>query len=417
MFWDKIGEWLLPWLVKREGRKFLLLKDKEELSLYPSSGTLLALYVHIPFCRKPCAYCSFNRYPFEEELASSYFEALKRELDLYLDRGFRFKSVYIGGGTPTVSMKHLASFLEYLLSKNALQEISLETNPNDVTWENIRILKQLGVKRLSMGVQSFQDHMLRLMGRFSHTGEEAREKVELLQGVFKTLNVDLLYNFPAQRLEDLQRDIEVVKELKVDQVTFYPLMPAPRRLREIEEKVSKVDYKRERAFYELILREMITDNWKPSTAWCFSRGDHMIDEYIIEYPEYIAIGSGSVGLYKEVFFVNYFDLKNYISTLKNGNFPVAMIRKLKRREFLNYYLLTQLFGMKLKDDYHLKVFGCSLMEDLKWEIFILSLLGAIEEVPEGYRVTQKGMFLVSKMMREFFTALNRLREYCMVNRI
>jgi len=417
MFWDKIGEWLLPWLVKREGRKFLLLKDKEELPLYPSSGTLLALYVHIPFCRKPCAYCSFNRYPFEEELASSYFEALKRELDLYLDRGFRFKSVYIGGGTPTVSMKHLASFLEYLLSKNALQEISLETNPNDVTWENIRILKQLGVKRLSMGVQSFQDHMLRLMGRFSHTGEEAREKVELLQGVFKTLNVDLLYNFPAQRLEDLQRDIEVVKELKVDQVTFYPLMPAPRRLREIEEKVSKVDYKRERAFYELILREMITDNWKPSTAWCFSRGDHMIDEYIIEYPEYIAIGSGSVGLYKEVFFVNYFDLKNYISTLKNGNFPVAMIRKLKRREFLNYYLLTQLFGMKLKDDYHLKVFGCSLMEDLKWEIFILSLLGAIEEVPEGYRVTQKGMFLVSKMMREFFTALNRLREYCMVNRI
>jgi len=417
MFWDKIGEWLLPWLVKREGRKFLLLKDKEELPLYPSSGTLLALYVHIPFCRKPCAYCSFNRYPFEEELASSYFEALKRELDLYLDRGFRFKSVYIGGGTPTVSMKHLASFLEYLLSKNALQEISLETNPNDVTWENIRILKQLGVKRLSMGVQSFQDHMLRLMGRFSHTGEEAREKVELLQGVFKTLNVDLLYNFPAQRLEDLQRDIEVVKELKVDQVTFYPLMPAPRRLREIEEKVSKVDYKRERAFYELILREMITDNWKPSTAWCFSRGDHMIDEYIIEYPEYIAIGSGSVGLYKEVFFVNYFDLKNYISTLKNGNFPVAMIRKLKRREFLNYYLLTQLFGMKLKEDYHLKVFGRSLMDDLKWEIFILSLLGAIEEVPEGYRVTQKGMFLVSKMMREFFTALNRLREYCMVNRI
>jgi len=417
MFLDKIGELILPWLVRREGKKFLLLKGKKELSFNPSSETLLALYVHIPFCQKPCAYCSFNRYPFEEELASSYFEALRRELDLYLERGFRFKSVYIGGGTPTVSMRHLASFLEYLLLKNALQEISLETNPSDVTWENIRILKQLGVKRLSMGVQSFQDHMLRLMGRFSHTGEEAREKVELLNGVFKTLNVDLLYNFPAQKFEDLRRDIEVVKELKVDQVTFYPLMPAPRRLREIEEKVSKVDYKRERSFYELILREMLTDNWKPSTAWCFSRGDHMIDEYIIEYPEYIAIGSGSVGLYKEVFFVNYFDLNNYISALENGNFPIAMIRKLKRREFLNYYLLTQLFGMKLKQDYHLKVFGRPLVEDLKWEVFILSLLGAIQEVPGGFQVTQKGMFLVSKMMREFFTALNRLREYCMINRI
>jgi coproporphyrinogen III oxidase-like Fe-S oxidoreductase len=417
MFVDKIGEWFLPWLVRREGRKFLLLKGEEELPLYPSSEIPLALYVHIPFCRKPCAYCSFNRYPFEEELASSYFEALKRELDMYLDRGFRFKSLYIGGGTPTVSMRHLTSFLEHLLSRNSLKEISLETNPNDVTWENIRILKQLGVKRLSMGVQSFQDHMLRLMGRFSHTGEEAREKVELLQGVFKTLNVDLLYNFPAQRFEDLQRDIEVVKELKVDQVTFYPLMPAPRRLKEIEEKVRKVDYKRERAFYELIIREMLTDKWRPSTAWCFSRGDHMIDEYIIEYPEYIAIGSGSVGLYKGLFFVNYFDLNNYLSALKKGKFPIAMIRKLKRREFLNYYLLTQLFGMKLKEDYHQKVFGRPLREDLKWEILFLSILGIIEKIPGGFRVTKKGMFTVSKMMREFFTALNKLREYCMVNRI
>jgi coproporphyrinogen III oxidase-like Fe-S oxidoreductase len=194
-------------------------------------------------------------------------------------------------------------------------------------------------------------------------------------------------------------------------------MPAPRRLKEIEEMVRKVDYKRERAFYELILREMLTDKWRPSTAWCFSRGDHMIDEYIIEYPEYIAIGSGSVGLYKGLFFVNYFDLNNYLSALKKGKFPIAMIRKLKRREFLNYYLLTQLFGMKLKEDYHQKVFGRPLREDLKWEILFLSILGIIEEIPGGFRVTKKGMFTVSKMMREFFTALNKLREYCMVNRI
>jgi len=414
-----LGEAMLIRFVRLEGRKFLELKrgiERGFLSKGPL-GKKVALYVHIPFCRQLCAYCSFNRYPLDEELAREYFKGLRKELDLYIDRGFSFRSVYLGGGTPTVMMDELSSFLEYLRLRQPIDEISLETNPRDITPENVRLLKDLGVRRLSMGVQSFDDRMLRAMGRFSHNGLEAIEKIKLAQGVFDTFNIDLLYNFPTQKPEDLKEDIRIVKELGVDQVTFYPLMPAPRKHKAIERRFSKIDHGRERVFYRMILDEMMQDGYVPSTVWCFSRGDHMIDEYIIEYPEYIAIGSGSVGLYGGVFYANYFDLTNYLQRVNSGQFPIAMSKRLTRKELLHYHLLTQFFGMSLRREVHRELFGRDPEEELGIELLVLRLLGTIEATQGGFRVTRRGMYVVSGMMREFFTGLNRLREYCMSRRI
>ena len=143
----------------------------------------------------------------------------------------------------------------------------------------------------------------------------------------------------------------------------------------------------------------------------------MIDEYIIEYPEYIAIGSGSVGLYGGVFYANYFDLTNYLQRVNSGQFPIAMSKRLTRRELLRYCLLTQLFGMNLRRDVHREFFGRNPEKDLWIELLVLRLLGTIEATGEGFRVTRRGMYVVSGMMREFFTGLNRLREYCMSRRI
>ncbi len=406
-------------VVRFEGRKFLSLKPGvDEDLLRPRKGVPeAALYIHIPFCKRLCPYCSFNRYLFEEERARRYFRQLRQELDFYLERGFTFRSFYFGGGTPTVLMDELVAFLEYLHRRLPVEEISLETNPSDVTPETVRILKDLGVKRLSMGVQSFDDGMLKAMGRFSHTGAEAVEKVKIAQGQFETFNIDLLYNFPTQTLELFQRDIEMVKELEIDQVTFYPLMPAPRKRHAVERRFSKIDTRRERRFYDLVLEEIYHDGYYPSTVWCFSRGERMIDEYIIDYEDYIAIGSGSVGLYQGLFYANHFDLDNYGKKVESGQLPIAMSRILPRRDHLRYHLLTQLFGMKLLEEAHRRRFGRGTKEDLGLELRILRLLGAVEPFEGGWRVTERGMYLVSGMMREFFTALNRLREYCMVGGI
>lgn len=405
-------------IVRFEGRKFLALKPGLQKDvLRPKRGPEPALYIHIPFCRRLCPYCSFNRYPFEEGRTRRYFRQLRRELDLYLERGFTFRSFYFGGGTPTVLMDELVAFLEYLHSRLPVEEISLETNPMDVTPETVKVLKDLKVKRLSMGVQSFDDGMLKAMGRTSHTGQEAIQRVKLAQGQFETFNIDLLYNFPTQTLELFRHDIEMVKELEIDQVTFYPLMPAPKKRHAMERRFSKIDTRREQRFYDLILQEIYKDGYRPSTVWCFSRGDRMIDEYIIDYQEYIALGSGSVGLYDGLFYANHFDLDNYGQKVQSGRLPIAMSRVLPRRDLLRYHLLTQLFGMELKEEAYRRRFGRTPEEDLGLELLALRLIGAVERTPRGYRVTERGMYVVSGMMREFFTALNRLREHCMLGGI
>ena len=390
---------LVSRIVRFEGRKFLALKPGlQEDILRPEGGPEPVLYIHIPFCRRLCPYCSFNRYPFEEERTRRYFRQLRRELDLYLERGFTFRSFYFGGGTPTVLMDELVAFLEYLHSRLPVEEISLETNPRDVTPETVQTLKGLGVKRLSMGVQSFDDGMLRAMGRLSHTGQEAIQKINLAQGQFETFNIDLLYNFPTQTLELFRRDIEMVKELGIDQVTFYPLMPAPKKRHAMERRFSKIDTHRERRFYDLILQEIYQDGYRPSTVWCFSRGDRMIDEYIIDYQDYIALGSGSVGLYRGLFYANHFDLDNYGQKVQSGQLPIAMSRVLPRRDLLRYHLLTQLFGMELKEEAHRRRFGRTPEEDLGLELSALRLIGAVERTPRGYKVTERGMYVVLSLI-------------------
>ena len=407
------------WAVRFEGRKFLALGEGVDDSLLvpsPERGNS-ALYIHIPFCKQLCPYCSFNRFLYHEDKVRRYFRSLRRELDFYLERGFRFSSFYFGGGTPTVQMDELISFFDYLHARLPVEEISLETNPRDITPENVKILKDLGVKRLSMGVQSFDDGMLRAMGRLSHTGAEAVEKVRLAQGQFDTFNIDLLYNFPSQSLEQFHRDILCVKELEVDQVTFYPLMPAPKKRELMERRFSRVDTARERRFYDLILEEIYHDGYHPSTVWCFSRGERMIDEYIIDYEDYIAIGSGSVGLYEGLFYVNSFSLENYNQMVSEGRLPIVMSRILPRRDLLRYYLLTKLFGMKIDKEAHRRRFGRGIYRDLGLDLALFRLLGIVKEDERWVRVTERGMYFVSGMMREFFTALNRLREYCMVGGI
>ena len=407
------------WAVRFEGRKFLALGEGVDDSLLvpsPERGNP-ALYIHIPFCKQLCPYCSFNRFLYHEDKVRRYFRSLRRELDFYLERGFRFSSFYFGGGTPTVQMDELISFFDYLHARLPVEEISLETNPRDITPENVKILKDLGVKRLSMGVQSFDDGMLRAMGRLSHTGAEAVEKVRLAQGQFDTFNIDLLYNFPSQSLEQFHRDILCVKELEVDQVTFYPLMPAPKKRELMERRFSRVDTARERRFYDLILEEIYHDGYHPSTVWCFSRGERMIDEYIIDYEDYIAIGSGSVGLYEGLFYVNSFSLENYNQMVSEGRLPIVMSRILPRRDLLRYYLLTKLFGMKIDKEAHRRRFGRGIYRDLGLDLALFRLLGIVKEDERWVRVTERGMYFVSGMMREFFTALNRLREYCMVGGI
>jgi len=409
------------YITRREGKKFLQLKADVDESRLTSRiirpGEELSLYIHIPFCRKLCPFCCFNRYLFNEEKSRQYFIYLRRELDIYIQRGFKFSSFYFGGGTPTILMDELISFIDYLKQKFTVREISLETTPAEITPQNVATLKAAGIKRLSLGVQSFQDDMLKAMGRTICMGEETREKIRLAQGQFATINVDLIFNFPFQTLEKFAEDISIFKKLNVDQVTFYPLMPSPHKKNALERKFAKVDNSREKQYYDIILRDIYRQGFKASTTWCFSRGQQMIDEYFVDYADYIGIGSGSVSLVNGIFYVNTFSLESYNEILKNGRLPVVRQRYLSEHEYLRYYLLSRLFGLKVDKEQFRQQFRADVHQKLGYELTLLKLAGAITEKPNEILVTPRGLYTINVMMREFFASLNTLRELCIEKQV
>jgi coproporphyrinogen III oxidase-like Fe-S oxidoreductase len=401
------------WVTRREGRKFLQLSDNYPQPSVPQGKAgrddWASLYIHIPFCRTLCPFCCFNRYLLDEVQARRYFVSLKKEVELYAERGFRFSDFYFGGGTPTVLMDELLGFLDFLKKNFNVRQISMETTHREITPEVIVALKKAGVNRLSIGLQSLDNDLLKAMGRLVGSGEEAVEKLKMAQGQFDTVNADFIFNFPTQTIAQFEKDVVTFKELKLDQATFYPLMPSPHKKSRLERRFQKVDTSREKVFYDVILRELYEGGYKASTAWCFSRGDRLIDEYIIDYDDYVGVGAGSVGFLNGDFFVNTFSLQKYDELISGGKLPIVSWRKLSEREHLRYYMLTKLFGMALDPEKFRARFGADINGKLFWELAFFRLCGLVKDNKQ-IEVTPQGMYSMCVMQKEFFAALNTLRE-------
>jgi coproporphyrinogen III oxidase-like Fe-S oxidoreductase len=258
-------------------------------------------------------------------------------------------------------------------------------------------------------VQSFDNDLLKSMGRLVGSGEEAREKLKMAQGQFDTVNADFIFNFPTQTLKQFEKDVAIFKELKLDQATFYPLMPSPHKKSRLERRFSKVDISHEKQFYDVILRELYQGGYKASTAWCFSRGDRLIDEYIIDYDDYVGVGAGSVGFLNGDFFVNTFSLEKYDELINAGKLPIVSWRRLSEREHLRYYMLTKLFGMSLDKEKFRRRFNDDIHSKLRWEMAFFKIFGLVKE-NHLIEVTPQGMYTLCVMQKEFFAALNTLRE-------
>jgi len=275
------------------------------------------LYLHIPFCEKLCPYCSFNRIVFDESLCRAYFRALRLELLLYKKRGFAFQGVYVGGGTPTVLIDELEDTIALARGSFRIREISVETNPNHLTDANIAVLKRVGVNRLSVGIQSFDNGLLKAMDRFDKygSGEAVRDWLKQVLGQFDTLNADMIFNFPSQRMDSLNRDLDTLMEIGIDQITYYPLMVSDSTREVVSKTLGRVDYSQEERFYHRIV-ERLVPAYRFSSAWCFSKKTAMIDEYIVDYDEYAGLGSGSIGYLNGTCYANTFNIRQYIAQVE-----------------------------------------------------------------------------------------------------
>ena len=371
------------------------------------------LYVHVPFCEELCPYCSFNRVVFKEKPARDYFSALRKEISMYGELGYNFNAIYVGGGTPTVLIDELSQTLALAKDIFPIREISVETNPNHLTGPNLARLKDMGVNRLSVGVQTFDDGILKAVERFHKygSGEEITARLKDMMGFFDTLNVDMIFNFPTQTMAMLERDLNILTGLAVDQVTFYPLMVSTSTEKIMGKKLGKVDYDRGRDMY-MKITEALKDAYVPSTAWCFSRGDVMIDEYVVNYDEYAGLGSGSIGYLGGSVYSNTFDIPAYIEQLNNGQFPVAARKDCGTRERLLYDFLMKLFGISLDLDELSQKHGVNAYLYLLPEITFFRMTGGLTKKGSKLTLTSKGQYYWVIMMREFFIAVNNFRDYC-----
>jgi menaquinone C8-methyltransferase len=402
----------IAWFVGRNSSRCFAFE--EDILVQPPSppSRPIHLYIHIPFCTQLCPYCSFHRYQFEEEAVRTYFTALRQELKIYADLGFRFSAVYIGGGTPTILMDELFLTLDLIGKLFSPGEISVETNPDRLDGENLSSLAKSGVKRISVGIQSFHDDILKAIGRYEKYGKGSilLRKLDEVKGLVDTLNVDMIYNFPIQTLSMLEHDLNTLLSLAPDQITFYPLMISTKTRKQMEKIMGRGGYGQEKLFYHTIT-SMLKSSYEPNSAWCFSRnGSSMIDEYIVGGEEYIGAGSGAFGLVEGAIYANTFSLEDYAQALGRGELPLKSRKVFTRKEMARYSFLMSLFGLKLDLSAFKRQVGYPLWRLLGPDCLFFFLTGALRMTPSGIELTERGRYYWVIMMKEFFTGVDNFRD-------
>lgn len=185
-----------------------------------------SVYIHIPFCKSICSYCDFCKLFYHGPWVTQYLNSLLLEIqDKYM--GEKIKTIYIGGGTPSsLSVKELKYLFEIVGKFDLVEdaEFTFECNLNDINEDLLNILKENGVNRLSIGIESFNKDKLKFMERF-HTYEEAENAINLARNLgFNNINVDLMYGIPGETVKDLKKDLELILKLEPDHISTYSLI-------------------------------------------------------------------------------------------------------------------------------------------------------------------------------------------------
>lgn len=387
----------------------------------PVDGREYMLYVHVPFCDVLCPYCSFTRFPFREEAARRYFEALRQELCLIRDLGYEPPSAYIGGGTPTILMDELERTIDYMRELfPTIKEVSSETNPPHLDRERLERLSHM-VQRFSVGVQSFDNDLLKRMDRYNKYGsaEEIVERIKSVHDMFETFNVDMIFNFPGQTPEMILRDIEVFKSTGANQITYYPLMASPGSEKLMETCFhGRVDYNLEQDLYHTIFNTMTASTeqggagFYATDVYTFAADRNaMIDEYVVDYGEFVAAGCGGYSFLGDKIYTNDSSLAGYIRRIEDGQMSVASRIDMGRANEKRYRMGRELFGLRLDNRAWRRDYGRYIQYDMPLEYGFLCANGAFDvNNAEELTLTPKGRYLVMVLMRQVFVGMNTERD-------
>lgn len=374
----------------------------------------LGVYIHVPFCKKKCNYCDFYSVKWDDEWETKYTEAVINEIKSYkemLGRKYIVDTVYFGGGTPTIiKPSNLTRILNSIsivadIDKNA--EISMEANPNTLTDENLKQYRETGINRLSIGIQSLNDEILKKIGRI-HNSKEALEAIDRAKKHgFENINADAMFNIPVQTTSDIEDTLTRIMERGVKHISFYSLkLENGTPLYSMEQKnlITMPDEDEERNMYYKGRIVMEKNN-----LFQYEISNFAVEGFSCRHnlkywnqEEYIGIGPSAHSFINSIRYSNPSDLNLYCKNSIENNFNRIIQEEMNKEELMFEYIMLRLRLTEGLDANEFKrKFNVDFNEKYKEQIKYLTDNKLIENNESIVRLTQRGMDISNYVFEEF----------------
>lgn len=377
-----------------------------------------AAYIHIPFCEHICHYCDFNKFFIKTQPVDEYLAALEKEMQHTIEQKGEqeLKTIFIGGGTPTsltVSQldKLMNSIHRVLKPTKNLIEFAVEANPDELSLEKLQVLKAAGVNRLSFGVQTFEDDLLKKIGRV-HQKKDVLTSFERARAVgFDNISLDLMFGLPHQEKHHVMNSLETAFSLGAEHYSVYSLIVEPKTVfynLMQKGKLHLPPQEREAEMYELVMDEMERHGLKQYEISNYAKpgfeSQHNLTYWSNE--DYFGFGAGAHGYVDGIRNVNAGPVKHYLELIDQTGFPYKETHQVTKEEQIEEEMflgLRKIEGVK-SADFQAK-YGAApealfstVLEDLEEK-------GLIVKDDNGIRLTRKGKLLGNEVFQAFLGEL------------
>jgi len=372
------------------------------------------LYVHLPFCRQICPHCPYNKTLYRPRLHAEYGSVLCDEIEMYFAerKPPAVHTLYFGGGTPSVTpdlIRRSIDLARPFLALNA--DIGVEVHPADASAALLDDLRDMGVNRISLGVESFRSELLRQLGR-TYSADEAVAAIRAARSRFDCVDVNLICAIPGQSHRETAQDVQRCLALGVDQISAYTLFTFVHTQvgRRVQERRMPIygDLSRLRALWS-ISRACRRAGFKRTSPWNYTRPG--ISPYsTVTRESYIGFGAGASSKVDGVFSFNTFSLDAYLSC---GGRQTALVLETDERFRRFHWLYWQLYRTQVDGDRYLDLFNRALERDFSPALTTLRLLGMIRREGSQWHVTEFGAVWMHRLQQLFsITYIDEVWSQC-----
>jgi oxygen-independent coproporphyrinogen-3 oxidase len=392
--------------------------------------TPLGIYVHIPFCRKRCHFCYFKVYTDKDSAAiRGYIDAVIRELSLYASKPFiggrKPSFVYFGGGTPSYlsvdQLKHLTGAMKRLLPWDAVEEVTFECEPGTLTDHKLKAIRELGVTRLSLGVENFDDHILEINGRAHHSKEIARAYAYARQVGFPQINIDLIAGMVEETEENWRECVRKTIEMSPDSVTVYE-MEIPynttiyQRMKAEGKLVAPVaDWETKRRWVSHAFAELEKVGYTVASAYTAVKNKEktkfIYRDRLWAGADLLATGVASFGHIGGVHYQNHHDFEPYVQRVNNGELPIyRALTPTADERFIREFVLQLKLG-RVSRGYFTNKFGTDPAVRFAEAIQRFEDWGFMRIEGDDICINREGLLQVDRLLHEFFLPEHRGARY------